>query len=75
MRRGGRQLVTGVTVNHTLGLSRRERRRLRAEIHRFRRDTAAGKADPARERRLRGKIAYVRMLNSRQAEVSERKLV
>ena len=31
-RRGSRQRVTGVTVNDTLGLSRKERRRLRALI-------------------------------------------
>ncbi len=33
MRTGSRQSVTGVTVNDMLGLSRRERRRLRAAMH------------------------------------------
>ncbi len=35
MRRCGRQTVTGVVVNDKPGLSRQERRKLRAEIHRL----------------------------------------
>jgi len=44
MRAGGRQRVAGVTVNRVLGLSRQERRRLRAMIHRaaLARDVEAG---------------------------------
>ncbi len=41
-RKSARQVVTGVVVNDVVGLSRQERRRLRAAIHRFGRET-----DPA----------------------------
>jgi RNA-directed DNA polymerase len=61
---GQRQTVTGVTVNQVAGLSRQERRRLRAALHQQRR---AQDPDPVRDRRLQGQIAYLRMLNSAQA--------
>jgi len=65
-RRSARQVVTGVVVNDVVGLSRQERRRLRAAIHQLGRET-----DPARrqeiESRLRGKLAYLHMLNPSQA--------
>ncbi len=65
-RRSVRQVVTGVVVNDVVGLSRQERRRLRAAIHQLGRAT-----DPARreeiEARLRGKLAYLHMLNPAQA--------
>ncbi len=64
MRRGGPQRVTGVTVNDKLGLSRRERRKIRAEIHHIK----TGKAGPGAEARVRGKLAWVAMLNPVQAE-------
>jgi RNA-directed DNA polymerase len=57
MRSGRRQQVTGVTVNAVLGLSRKERRRIRAALHQ-------GAAGP----RIEGKLAYVGMLNEAQAE-------
>jgi retron-type reverse transcriptase len=63
MRRGRRQTVTGVVVNDVPGLSRRERRRIRAMIHQT--DPAA--ADPAPLAWLRGKLAYLNMLNPEQA--------
>lgn len=63
-RRGGRQRIAGVTVNDVLGLSRAERRRLRAALHRAGRDGADGSL----RARLRGKLAYLAMLNRRQAE-------
>src|SRR5215218_5099870 len=63
MHRGAAQRVTGVTVNHVLGLSRRERRRLRAAIH----HVAKGKpVEPANA--VRGKLAYLSMLNVAQAD-------
>ena len=62
MRSGGRQAVTGVVVNETLGLSRQERRKLRAQIHQMSPDHA-----PEELARLRGKLAYLRMLNPDQA--------
>ena len=105
MRACNRQTVTGVVVNRDLGLSRQERRRLRAEAHRLAREAAfrdagsgAGvqlgsplpaKTDPVSTRaevspgsagsgspephhlrlsRLRGKLAYLAMLNPAQAE-------
>lgn len=64
-RRGGRQIVTGVTVNETLGLSRKERRKLRAAIHRAKQAGAANGDLPAR---LMGSLAYLHMLNIEQAE-------
>ena len=56
---GGAQRVTGVTVNRVLGLSRKERRRIRAMLHR---------SDPAQRRRVEGLLAWVAMLNPGQAE-------
>ena len=65
MGRGTRQIVTGVVVNQVLGLSRQERRRLRAMAHQLGRD--GGNADATRGARLEGKIAYLSMLNPEQA--------
>jgi retron-type reverse transcriptase len=67
MRASGRQQVTGVTVNRTLGLSRSERRTLRAALHREAQARAAGGGDAGLIARLRGKLAYVFMLNPEQA--------
>jgi hypothetical protein len=63
MRSGGRQRVTGVTVNKELGLSRKERRRLRAKIHKLGPGCSADERD-----QLRGQLAYLRMLNPDQAD-------
>jgi RNA-directed DNA polymerase len=60
-----RQAVTGVIVNKTLGLSRQERRRLRAALHQRR---SASDVEPAIDRQLQGKLAYLRMLNPAQAD-------
>lgn len=68
---GCRQRVTGVTVNETLGLSRAERRRIRAMIHEHRRAVLNGadnSAENARRRAVEGKLAYLAMLNPSQAE-------
>jgi hypothetical protein len=66
-RRSARQVVTGVVVNDVLGLSRRQRRCLRAAIHHLARES-----DAARRQRqtagLRGQLAYLHMLNPAQAE-------
>ena len=63
MSRGGRQTVTGVVVNQTLGLSRQERRRMRAAAHQLQ-----SKTEPAADLlRLQGKVAYLSMLNPSQA--------
>jgi hypothetical protein len=62
-RRGQCQRVTGVVVNETAGLSRKERRRLRAEIHQ--KSKAGMSKDEAQE--LRGRLAYLQMLNEAQA--------
>jgi RNA-directed DNA polymerase len=64
MGRGTRQTVTGVVVNQVLGLSRQERRRLRATAHQLRTQGAA--ADPRLES-FTGKLAYLEMLNPQQA--------
>jgi RNA-directed DNA polymerase len=66
MGRGARQTVTGVVVNQTLGLSRQERRRLRAMAHQLSRQSP-GETFEARHAKLKGKIAYLSMLNSQQA--------
>jgi len=65
LRRSRRQTVTGVVVNQTAGLSRRERRRLRAAVHQFAR--SPGSLDAKGVQRLGGKLAYLRMLNGDQA--------
>ncbi|HZZ80698.1 MAG TPA: reverse transcriptase family protein [Gemmataceae bacterium] len=67
LRAGQRQSVTGVVVNQSLGLSRQERRRIRAALHQ-----QSKTSDPLKARQLRGKIAYVRMLNPAQAEGLEK---
>lgn len=67
-RAAGRQQVCGVTVNRDLGLSRRERRQLRAGLHR--QSQAAGAGQPIAAgviERLRGRLAYLHMLNPAQA--------
>lgn len=66
-RAGARQRVTGVTVNEVAGLSRKERRRLRAEIHQHTACVRAGVPDDDRGRSIAGKLAYLSMLNSNQA--------
>jgi RNA-directed DNA polymerase len=74
MRRGQRQVVTGVTVNDVAGLSRKERRRLRAALHQQRNHGGENaESDPATRRvpdspaRIQGKLAYLQMLNPNQA--------
>ena len=62
MHRGGPQRVTGVTVNQVLGLSRRERRKLRAAVHHIARGQPRDAATS-----VRGKLAYVAMLNEEHA--------
>lgn len=71
MGQGNRQAVTGVVVNKTLGLSRQERRRLRAMVHRLHQKAGAPAEDHAR---LEGKIAYLAMLNPQQAVPFQRTL-
>jgi RNA-directed DNA polymerase len=61
MRNGARQAVTGVVVNEVLGLSRHERRRLRAALHRL------GREGVGRDARIEGRLAYLQMLNPEQA--------
>lgn len=56
MQRSTRQAVVGVTVNDVAGLSRKERRKLRAMIHQH-------GADPERAAHIGGKLAYLAMLN------------
>ena len=66
MGKGSRQSVTGVVVNQTLGLSRQERRRLRACAHQL--GLNPSKDNTGEQRNwLRGKIAYLSMLNTGQA--------
>jgi RNA-directed DNA polymerase len=64
----GRQSVTGVVVNRDAGLSRQERRRLRAALHRLAKDWEAGLDVADRQAALTGKLAYLRMLNPAQAD-------
>lgn len=65
MRAGQRQAVTGVVVNKTMGLSRQERRKLRAALHR--QNVGKDSDDPHARRRVDGKLAYLFMLNPAQA--------
>lgn len=64
MGQGNRQTVTGVVVNETLGLSRQERRRLRAMAHQLSRSSDTSSRTWAQ---FQGKIAYLAMLNPQQA--------
>lgn len=64
MRAGRRQAVTGVVVNKEMGLSRQERRKLRAALHR---QNTSPDADSHERMRLEGKLAYLYMLNRDQA--------
>jgi RNA-directed DNA polymerase len=66
MRAGQRQAVTGVVVNKAMGLSRQERRKLRAALHR-QRTQAATETSAGEKLRLMGKLAYLAMLNKAQA--------
>lgn len=63
-RSGRRQRIAGVTVNDQLGLSRHERRLLRAEIHHMK----LGRKSEKEARSIRGKLAYLSMLNPAQAQ-------
>jgi RNA-directed DNA polymerase len=74
MRRGQRQTVTGVTVNDVVGLSRPERRQLRAALHQLR--TRLSEVESSVEppapatltaSQIAGKLAYLHMLNPAQA--------
>lgn len=58
MNQSGRQLVTGVTVNQVLGLSRQERRQIRAMLHQAETDGA----EPQPRAQLAGLPAWVHML-------------
>ncbi len=76
MRAGGRQRIAGVTVNAVLGLSRKERRLIRAMIHRANSGTTTEPVKPVPERaHLLGRIAWVRMLNPDQASRLSARLV
>lgn len=67
MGQGGRQRVTGIVVNKTLGLSREERRHLRAVAHRL--VVKGGAPTHGQDKAwLQGKLAYLAMLNPEQAE-------
>jgi len=66
MGQGSRQTVTGVVVNQTLGLSRQERRRLRAMAHQLSRQNDDERSGLLHAK-FQGKVAYLSMLNSQQA--------
>ena len=59
-----------MTVNDVAGLSRQERRRLRAMIH----QTDAASGNTAVLAKIRGKLAYLAMLNPLQAAPLRKKL-
>lgn len=65
MRAARRQTVAGVVVNKDMGLSRQTRRVLRAAIHN---ETMRPSGDVRRQRQLHGVLAYLYMLNPRQAQ-------
>jgi hypothetical protein len=67
LRRGTPQRVTGVIVNDVLGLSRQERRRLRAALHQASMRARGAGVAPQIDATLRGKLAYLKMLNPEQA--------
>lgn len=62
-RSSNKQTVTGVTVNEVLGLSKKERKKLRAALH----HAKHGKLDAKAKASLDGKLAYLHGLNAEQA--------
>lgn len=60
---GRRQIVTGAVVNQTLGLSRQERRQMRAMAHRLTREPENAEL----EQEFQGKLAWLNVLNREQA--------
>jgi RNA-directed DNA polymerase len=69
-RRGARQQVTGIVVNQRPGVPRAERRHLRAVLHQARRTSLEEQnrqGHPNFLDYLRGKLAYIRMVNPWQA--------
>lgn len=74
MRRGQRQEVVGVCVNDTLGLSRKQRRRIRAMIHRYKEAVRDGQTEVGgvpleqQKQHIEGWIHYAAMLNPEQAK-------
>jgi hypothetical protein len=78
LRQSTRQLVTGVVVNDRPGVPRAEIRRLRAILHRAKFEGLAAQNReklPHFEAWLSGMIAYIHMVNPRQAEPLRRALV
>lgn len=69
MRQGSAQRSCGVTVNDVVGLSRKERRKVRAALH----HESLGKLSEAESVRLTGQLAWVHMLNPEQAKALEAK--
>jgi RNA-directed DNA polymerase len=67
MRAAQRQSVAGVIVNKTMGLSRQDRRKLRAALHRQKTKAADPTTSAGERLRLVGKLAYLAMLNKAQA--------
>ena len=67
MRAGQCQSVTGVIVNKAMGLSRQERRKLRAALHRQKTKAVDPTTSAGERLRLMGKLAYLAMLNKAQA--------
>jgi len=74
MRKGRRQSVTGVVVNQVAGLSRQQRRKLRAALHQSQAnkngDGVVANSNKMNHRafaRLRGMLAYLAGLNPEQA--------
>lgn len=65
--KGARQTVTGVVVNRVAGLSRQERRRMRAEAHQLGLAEKAGTVSGEALARHEGRVAYLAMLNEGQA--------
>jgi RNA-directed DNA polymerase len=70
MKQCGRQLVTGVTVNSVLGLSRKKRRQIRSMLH----HASTEGVDQRRRAELVGLLAWVHMLNPEQAAVLRKKM-
>lgn len=71
MRRGARQEVTGVVVNHQPSVSRQARRQLRAALHRARTQglpAATWQGLPATRETLLGYARFVSMVNARQGQ-------
>ena len=63
MRNGNRQVVTGVVVNKTPNILRKERRNFRAELHNIKAKLIKGENTAFNMAKLQGKASFIKSIN------------